>query len=357
MPVSDRPRIIVVAPHVTTDPGRASFYNRDASAAYHGIGFVPPPGRFKKVFGYAATALALRRLVKRVRPELVVFESPRVGLPLAALARLLGRREKMVIWSFNILRPYTGFRRWMARYALGAVDCVIVYSRHEQEMYSRQFGMPGSKVRFKHLSGPYLEDPRYAALLKGAKKPYVVSPGYSGRDFRLLAEVAASAPQLEFVVLAYPSAVGDVVFPSNVRLRHGIPETEYCRYIAEAEVCFVPVGNHQTANGHIAIIQAMSLRTLLFTNATPGTRDYLQDGRNCILFDARSAADVGDRLLEICQNPQRHAGIVDQAYRDALERSSVQSDVDALHDLLRTARSLRASGEATGSGLPATPAA
>ncbi len=330
-----RPRVLIVAPIAVSDPARTTFYSTDDSIEYYRLGFPSNRGRLHQVVSLFLTGIELRRTVKTRSIDLIICDGARVGLTVALLVRLFGIGRSVIIWSFNILRPYKKLRARMAKVALGGVDLILVYSRHEQRLYAQHFSLNPHKVQFKFLSGPYLEDPRYVALVQHAeKKGYVVCPGYSGRDFNLLSEVARLAADVRFIVLAYPWAVQSVQFPPNVEVRYGIPEVEYCRYIAEARLCFVPVANKTTANGHIAIIQAMSLKTLLLTNATPGTRDYLSGDDNCLLLDQNDAEAVSRQLVQAFNDVGRFQSIVDRAYAQAAIRFSVKADIDVLHEFL-----------------------
>jgi glycosyltransferase involved in cell wall biosynthesis len=249
--------------------------------------------------------------------------------------RMTGTTVPTAVLNLNMLQPYRGLKRWFARTALSSVSAMVVASKHEKQVYAEHLQLPTERLRFKLLSGPYLEDHRFAQLIQESKQEYVVSPGYSGRDFNLLREVASRVPQVRFLVLAYPESVEGVRFPPNVQLRYGLPEIEFCRCIARARVCFLPIANHQTANGHIAIIQAMSLRTLLFTNPTPGTKDYLVDRENCLLFSGTDVEEHARRLTRLYESPDSYGDIIERAYTFARANFSIETDIRLIGDLLR----------------------
>ena len=328
-------KVLVLSSFFYSDPERVSFYTLDRSRLYERMGVKPPRcGKIGHLRSYAATAWAVRHRAAVTKPDLIVLENPRVGMLVSLFLKLTGVKIPTIIWNLNILQPYYGIKRWFARAALRSANAVVVYSRHERSFYAKHFDLPLERVRFKLFSGAYLEDKRFSHLLQDAKQDYVVSPGYSGRDFHTLAEVAARAPDIHFLVLAYPSAVGGIKFPPNVELRHGLPEVEFCRCIARARVCFLPIANRQTANGQIAIVQAMSLRTLLFTNLTPGTKDYLVDGENCLLYSGEDMDDHARRLTRLYESFETFHEVVWRAYAFARVNFSVKTEIRLIERFL-----------------------
>jgi glycosyltransferase involved in cell wall biosynthesis len=129
-----------------------------------------------------------------------------------------------------------------------------------------------------------------------------------------------------------------------------LPEVEYCRCIARARVCFLPIANQRTANGHIAIVQAMSLRTLLFTNRTRGTQDYLTDGENCLLFSGKDMDEHARRLTKLYESFATYYDIVERAYVFARVHFSIETEIRLIGEFLeersRSGDALLAKGEA-----------
>lgn len=327
--------VIVLSSYVRADPSRATFYSEDLSKDYECIESRPHRrtllGRLRSSI---ATALKVGHRVLIRPPTAIVVEDPRIGITSCLLIRFLRTRASLIVWNYNMLSPYRGLKRWLSRIALSRADAIIVYSKHEKALYSKQLRLPEGKFRFKLYSGPYLDDDRYRALSSEKKEAFVVSPGFSGRDFILLSQVASCAPELRFIVLAYPTALAGIKFPENVEVRHGLSELEYCRYIARAQVCFLPLSNMVTANGHIAIVQAMSLGTLLVTNLTPGTSDYIKDRENCITFSGNDAEHIARSLKYIMEQFEDYTGVIVGARLFAEEHFSVRRDIEMIDAIL-----------------------
>ncbi|MBL7645460.1 MAG: glycosyltransferase [Candidatus Hydrogenedentes bacterium] len=331
---SGRIRILVENPFERSDPERYQFFHQDETYDYRTV-CTQSTGRSKvgRIWSILRNILAIRWAILLARPHMVFCGDPRTGLPTCLFARLTGVRVPMVIWNFNMQSLYGGMRYWVARWGLRAVDRVVVYSNHEKRCYAAHFGVEENKFYTMLLSGPYLDDIRYQSLLSEEKEDYVVSPGYSGRDFRFLAEVASRTPELRFVVLAYPDFI-DATLPENVDVRHSMPELEFCRWIARARLCLLPIANTETANGQIAIVQAMSLRTLLVTNETNGTVDYLAPGVNCISFDKSDVDGTARKLRRLFGSIAEYDGLVMHAYEDARANMGIEATTASVHVLV-----------------------
>ncbi len=328
--------ICVVFEHVGVDRSRCTFYNRESGYRFVKCGIlrlVPGTSRAAFFLNLVLTALLCRARYRKQRISLVISGDPRIACALGIVHRLSRARVKHVVWNFNTHRVYTGLQRSIARFALRDVDTIIVYSNHERHVYSAMLGLPLEKMVFKYYAGPYLEDERYTNLVPH-KQDYVVSAGFSGRNYRYLAAVAERLPDVPFLVLTYPEAVKGLPFPPNVRILGGISEIEYCRHIANARLFFLPLANKETANGHIAIVQAMVLRTLLMTNLTEGTKDYLLPGCNCLTYDEEDIPATAAMIRATLADDALRARIEGEAYRYAAERFTIQRELDILHDIV-----------------------
>lgn len=322
-------RVGVVSQLPLTDPERPFFLS---GVSKYQVSFVYAPrstqGRnaYSRTLEYVRISTQALAAVYRHRLEVLVSNDPRRALFTGILLRLLRPRVRHVIWNFNLSRPYRGVLLQAARFSFSGAASVVVFSRHEADMYRRLFGLTGEQMVFKHFSGPYLDDPRYHRLISLEKSDYVVVPGFSGRDFDLAFCVAITLPSITFKVLAYPWAIGDRDCPANVEIIHGVSELRYCGFIAQARACFLPIRNTTTANGHIAIVQSMSLRTLLITNRTPGTRDYLEDRKNCLLFETQNHDSAVHAVEQAMSNFPLAQEVTETAYRFAQEHFKQDND-------------------------------
>jgi glycosyltransferase involved in cell wall biosynthesis len=195
--------------------------------------------------------------------------------------------------------------------------------------------IPKSKIIKKLLSGPYLDDDRYIKLSNNSiKKDCIVSAGFSGRNYEYLSKIAERMLDVRFVIIVYPDCLKDIKFTDNIEIVSGISELDYCRYIAKAKLFFLPIRNMETANGHLGIIQAMSLRTMLITNITKGTKDYLQPDINCIIYPDGNIEETINIIRQSLRDGVRRQYIEEKAYNFARRNFNVQKDINTLNDII-----------------------
>lgn len=312
-------KILHVCPYASGDRDRVIFSRTDKNNQY----FIVEPSAFFQGFGkgklpgLASGAARLRKFVTENAVDLVISDNPRIGLIMAFMIRMSWSKVRHVIWNFNIARKYTGLKLLLSRIALTGNTHIVVFSQYEKDVYSDLFRLDKRRIHFKLYSGPYLDDPRYTRI-SIEKKNYIVSAGYSGRDYKSLFKLAAAMPDTAFVVVTLPKAIKDLVKPDNVTIVSGIEELEYCQIIANAQAFVLPIQKDVIANGQIAIVQAMSFNTLLFVNRLPGVVDYFEGGRNLIELDlaniekaaliVRAALSSKQQMAETVANARSFAG-------------------------------------------------
>jgi len=333
-------RILVIANHIVDDPGRCTFYNIDSRHHYIKRGvekYWSSNSRIAYYINLFLTVISIRCGYKKLGVDLIISHNARIGFFVGLVNRLTFSRVNHVIWGFNVHKPYTGIKRWISRFAFKHTRCLVVYSTHEMRTYSEMFSIPLNRFIFTYFSGPYLDDGRYRNL-KEVPQNHVVSGGFSGRDYEFLSAVAARLPEIGFVVLAYPWAVKGISFPSNVTLMSGVPEIEYCRYIANARLFFLPLKNKTTANGHIAIVQSMCYKTPLLTHRTEGTRDYLLPNINAAIYADGDVESAVALIGKMYTNKKDADVMAEKAFEFAREHFSVESQLVTLERIVSLVR-------------------
>jgi len=114
----------------------------------------------------------------------------------------------------------------------------------------------------------------------------------------------------------------------------GVSEVEYCRQIANSRLFLLPIRNTVTANGHMAIVQAMTFRTPLLTNVTEGTKDYLAPGENCAVFPDGDVETATGIIRRLWSDETLTEGLVENGYRWATEHFTPRTDIKALNEII-----------------------
>lgn len=108
--------------------------------------------------------------------------------------------------------------------------------------------------------------------------------GRNGRDWKFMIEVAKVMPHVQFH-LVMPKVTYDEYqheLPSNVVARYNIPMEDFMKEMCSCEIVALPLDTDAPA-GLIVLFQAAANMKYIITTDTMTTREYLSDGRGCLL--------------------------------------------------------------------------
>ena len=108
--------------------------------------------------------------------------------------------------------------------------------------------------------------------------------GRNGRDWKFMIEVAKVMPHVQFR-LVMPKVTYDKYqheLPSNVVARYNISMEDFMKEMCSCEIVALPLDTDAPA-GLIVLFQAAANMKYIITTDTMTTREYLSDGRGCLL--------------------------------------------------------------------------
>jgi len=289
----------------------------------------------KKWWQLFRLALKARRYLARHPQDLIVTAFPQGGFTQGLVNLLSFVRTPHVVWYFNCGHEYHGVRKWLSRIAYRCVDRFIVYTKHERSVYARAFALPESRFHFTYLTGAELkaEDFRGARERFGLAPRYIGALGSSGRDYTTLFRAVEGLP-VQLVVVAHPHGWPAGPVPPNVKVITSIPQEDYLRIIAEAELVAIPVNNRETASGQMTLIQAMSLGVPVVATRCIGTEDYIRHGENGWFVQMGDVEEWRRTLLSVLEEPNARRRLAIEALRFAQERFTDRAGARVLEALV-----------------------
>ena len=108
--------------------------------------------------------------------------------------------------------------------------------------------------------------------------------GRNGRDWKFMIEVAKVMPHVQFH-LVMPKVTYDEYqheLPSNVVARYNISMEDFMKEMCSCEIVALPLDTEAPA-GLIVLFQAAANMKYIITTDTMTTKEYLSDGRGCLL--------------------------------------------------------------------------
>ena len=264
------------------------------------------------------------------RTDGIITVFPQLALITGLVKRLTLSRRPVVAWMFNLGKTYHGWHGVLARFGYAAVDCFVVHSTHEIDVYSEWLRLPRERFVFVPLS--VAEKPIEVA--EDAESPFILSMGSANRDYPLLLQVLARLPHRALIV-AGSHALQGLAVPPNVTVRAGLTEDD-CRLLCQrARVSVIPLRNLETAAGQVTVVEAMMSGRPLVTTRSVGTVDYVEDGVDGLLVAPADPAAMQAAIERLWDDASDRARISDAARRSALAKftfRAVASDLERILD-------------------------
>lgn len=120
--------------------------------------------------------------------------------------------------------------------------------------------------------------------------------GRNGRDWRFMLEVAKAMSHVQFH-LVMPKATYDECqheLPSNVVASYNISMEDFMKEMCSCEIVALPLDTEAPA-GLIVLFQAAANMKYIITTDTMTTREYLSDGRGCLLTNV---VDIWSKAID-----------------------------------------------------------
>lgn len=141
--------------------------------------------------------------------------------------------------------------------------------------------------------------------------------GRNGRDWKFMIELAKAMPNVDFH-LVMPKATYEAFqteLPSNVVAKYNLSMEDFMKEMCSCEIVALPLDTEAPA-GLIVLFQAAANMKYIITTDTMTTREYLKNGRGCLLpndvvtwkkavserlVNAKSNVDASEKLLNFLE--------------------------------------------------------
>lgn len=248
----------------------------------------------------------------------IISHLPRMTAAVSDFAWLRGSRAPHLAFSFNFTDLPSRAERTRLRTSFARITQFAVYTQFEAELYADVFKIPlGHFRRIDWTQDPPTVGRVDAALIP--KSPFVVAVGGEGRDFTTLMAAARDLPEVQFVVVARPSAALTNP-PPNVTVYCNIPADLCWGIAARSAVLLVPLLTSDTCCGHITLVSGRQLGLPIITSRSRGTREYSEG------FAATTLVEVGDStqwvkaIQDLLAHPETIRAAAELEAASAIER-------------------------------------
>lgn len=250
-----------------------------------------------------ALRAACTSMLRGPRARTAVLGSDIEVLVYGVLRALLLRRAPRIVWvGFIYTRRAsqlaTALRRLYFSMVLSFADKVICHSSLEVERYRQLFA--GARAKFHHIPhglhihGRDEAPPRPASV---GERPYILTAGRSGRDYRTLFAAMAEVPLDLHVVCDSEQALAGLTVPPNVHVLRSCYDGDYIDQLRHAELVVVPLGVNDISAGQMVVIQAMAFGKPTIVTDTPTIREYVTHGEQSLLVRQGDVAELRAAIM------------------------------------------------------------
>lgn len=263
---------------------------------------------------------SIRALFKAKQYDLIISHGAQSGLLLAFLRGLIrGNMPPHIIIDVGC---FNGARdnKWEIapiKFAAKSLAGVVYHATVQKEYYQKH--LPFLKTRFV----PFGVDTDSFCSMEMENKDYVVSIGYTKRDYKTLLEawqkIPAGKTKLKIIGVNNLRAWGIENIPPNVETLGWLHVNKLKETIAKARFVILPLPYYKYAYGQMSLLQSMAMAKAVIVTKTPSTVDYITDGRDALLVEPYSIDDMKQKIEFLLANPATAKTIGQKARETVLQ--------------------------------------
>ena len=271
-------------------------------------------------------------LIKYKNMQSIIFINPIVGIFYAGIARIFHFKQTLTIAGFLFERKknhfYYNIRKKMVSFCYRQVKNIVVYGQKEIEFYSKEF--PAFKDNFRFVQ--FGKDYNYKIKKDFSyPKKYIASGGRSNRNYETLCEAFSIFRQdmdnYDCLVATRPECVTPAMEKSSVKFVYGIVLNQFGAFVKGSDFFVLPLKNIGLSAGHMAMMEAMSLKVPVIVTDIPAIRDYVDD-KHVFFYEADNAKSLCEVMELVSKN--RNNKIVKNKIDNAFELYEQQFSFKAL---------------------------
>jgi len=286
--------------------------------------------------------LAWASFRRRSRYAVVVTDGEQVGLPLAALCRVLGRRGARHMMIVHILSVPKKAKLMRALRLVPMIDRFVVYCSAQRDHLVEQLGADPSKV----LLTPFMVDPAFFRedAVEADPRRMVCTAGLERRDYPTLMQ-AVEGLDVDVVIAAaspwstWADSSAGTEPPANVDIRR-LDLFDLRQLYADAAFVVMPLEEVDFQAGITTILEAMAMSRAVVCSRTAGQDDTVVEGETGRYVPPGDADALRSAIVALLDDPaeaerlgrggrawvEEHGGIEGYADRLAGWVAALQAD-------------------------------
>jgi glycosyltransferase involved in cell wall biosynthesis len=298
-------------------------------------------GRLLERLGGPDLMLAWACFGLRKRYTAIVTDGEQIGLPLAAMLKLLGfgrrPRHLMIVHIISVPKKMLFLDRLGVQ---SHIDRFLVYATWQKRFIEERWRVPAARVNFT----PFMVDSAFFApdqVAAHADEPQICAVGLERRDYPTLLKAVEGLPAKVVIAAASPwskrsdSTQGQAI-PPNVTVRR-FTQHELRQLYADSRFLVMPLENVEFQAGVTAILEAMAMERAVLCSRTPGQTDVIVEGETGRYVAPGDPQALREAIVALLNHPEEAERMGRAGRRLVEQQLSLDRYVDRLAGLVREA--------------------
>lgn len=285
---------------------------------------------------------SVRALWKESSYDVIIAHGSRSVIGLALLHRLLGRwKPKLVVFDIESFgRPRSGWRLWVVRQAVEALDAVLYHARPQEDYYSAYLPQLEGKTHFIPLGiGMSTKPFSWDEIGRGEFILSVDTTAPRRREWDVLIRACRrlrDPPRLRIIGKTRWSSeeLGEEDLPAGIELVPRMPAPELRKLMQQCTLAVLPLFERGHAHGQLSLLELMAAGAPVVVSDTAGVRDYVRHGETALLYSSGNSDQLAERIQWALEHPSERRALGRRAREAVKERFSGERFSQRIYQLI-----------------------
>ena len=297
-------------------------------------------GRLIERFGGIDVAMALHVFRRRGEFDVVITDGEQIGLPLAAMFRLVRSRPRHVMIGHRLSAPK---KAWLIRSLglAGGIDDVLVYCTFQARSAQSLFGRSGQRVRLIDfmVDTEFFSPAPSPGRRSREQRPVLCTAGREFRDYPTLIEAVRELDVDVVIASASPwSKRADnaqaVDLPANVTVT-SFTQGELRDQMQASDIVVMPLLPVDFQAGVTTILEAMAMARPVICSSTVGQMDVVVDGETGRYVPPGDVAALRRAIEDLLADPDLAAAMGRRGRALVEQRADVRAYAAKFGEIVR----------------------
>jgi glycosyltransferase involved in cell wall biosynthesis len=244
---------------------------------------------------------------QRHQYRIIFTDGEQVGIPLALLCKLFGRRGATHMMIAHILSVGKKMLLFDLFGLQRQIDTFIVYATWQKRFIEQRWHVPGEQVMFT----PFMVDSNFftPAAVTAQPRRMICAVGLEFRDYPTLLKAVDGLDVEVIIAAASPwskrtdTTAGEAI-PANVTVRK-FTQYELRQLYADSLFVVMPLYAVDFQAGVTAILEAMAMERAVICSHTAGQSDIVVDGQTGLYVPPGDAESLRAAILKLLAAPEQ----------------------------------------------------